>query len=135
MAKYQFLSDEWTEAARALRAEYQDRLADPTQQVKVNLTITDVPFGEGTVESHIDTGNKEEPMGLEHLEGAPLTLTTDYETAKAIFVAQDPQAGMQAFMAGKIKAQGDMTQMMLLQQQQPGEAEKELSQKLNEITE
>ena len=42
-------------------------------------------------------------------------MTVDYLTAKAIIVDGNPQAGMQAFMAGKIKVQGDMTKMMALQ--------------------
>ena len=29
-------------------------------------------------------------------------MTTDYETAKSLFLARDPAAGMQAFMAGKL---------------------------------
>ena len=47
-----------------------------------------------------------------HLENPDLTVTLDYVTAKAILVDGNPQAGMQAFMAGKIKVQGDMTKMM-----------------------
>ena len=48
-----------------------------------------------------------------------LTLTTDYDTAKKIFVDQDQAAGMQAFMAGKIKVQGDMMKMMAMQTAMP----------------
>ena len=46
-------------------------------------------------------------------------MTTDYDTAKKIFVDQDQAAGMQAFMAGKIKVQGDMMKMMAMQTGMP----------------
>ena len=59
-------------------------------------------------------------MDLGELENPDLTVTVDYATAKAIFVEQNPQAGMQAFMAGKIKVQGDMTKLMAMQQSAPG---------------
>ena len=49
------------------------------------------------------------------LETPDLTVTTDYDTAKKIFVDQDQAGGMQAFMAGKIKVQGDMMKMMAMQ--------------------
>ena len=57
---------------------------------------------------------------------------SDYETAKAIFVDQNPQAGMQAFMAGKIKLQGDMTKSMALQSGPPNP---DLTAKIQAITE
>jgi len=44
-----------------------------------------------------------------------VTVTTDFETAQAIFVDQDPAVAMQSFMAGKVKVQGDMMQLMALQ--------------------
>ncbi|MBA2326097.1 MAG: SCP2 sterol-binding domain-containing protein, partial [Actinobacteria bacterium] len=37
--------------------------------------------------------------------------------AKEVFVSNNPQAGMQAFMAGKVKVQGDMAKLMASQQQ------------------
>ena len=59
-------------------------------------------------------------MDTGHIEGADLTVTLDYATAKAILVDGNPQAGMQAFMAGKIKVQGDMTKMMAHAVRHPG---------------
>ena len=63
-----------------------------------------------------------------------VTVTVDYPTAKAIFVEQNPQAGMQAFMAGKIKVQGDMTKLMAMQQGTPDPAAAEIAAKIKEIT-
>lgn len=129
---YKFLSDEWIEAARKLREEAAKPATAP-QPVKMNLTITDVPFGEGTVEAHMDTTNGEVQLDIGHLEGPDVTATLDYETAKAMMVDNNPQAGMQAFMAGKIKLQGDMTKAMALQS--GGPADPELTAKIKEITE
>ena len=56
-------------------------------------------------------------------------MTTDYATAKALFVDQDPAAGMQAFMAGKITVQGDMMKLMAMQTSMPAD---EASQKIAE---
>jgi putative sterol carrier protein len=42
-------------------------------------------------------------------------VTLDYETAKAVLVDGNMQIAMQAFMAGKIKAEGDLTKLMALQ--------------------
>ncbi len=64
-----------------------------------------------------------------------LTVTLDYDTAKAIFIEQNPQAGMQAFMAGKIKVQGDMTKLMAMQQAPPDPIALEIAAKIKEITE
>ncbi len=127
---YQFLSDEWVEAARKIRAEAAKPATAP-QPVKMNLTITDVPFGEGSVDAHMDTTSGELELDTGHLEAPDVTATLDYETAKAMMVDANPQAAMQAFMAGKIKLQGDMTKAMALQS---GPADPELTKKIQEIT-
>ncbi len=115
MAKYQFLTEEWLDAAKQIREELDDGSAAPAHSMKMNLNITEVPFGDGEVQAHMDTSDGEMKMDLGHMEDPELTVTLDYATAKAILVEQNPQAGMQAFMAGKIKVQGDMTKLMALQ--------------------
>jgi len=62
-------------------------------------------------------------------------VTLDYETAKAILVDQNPQAGMQAFMAGKVKVEGDMTKLMAMQAAPPDPTSMEVAKKIQEITE
>ncbi len=49
-----------------------------------------------------------------HVENHDLKVTVDYATAKAILIEGNPQAGMQAFMAGKVKVEGDMGKLMAL---------------------
>ncbi|HEX5946315.1 MAG TPA: SCP2 sterol-binding domain-containing protein [Acidimicrobiales bacterium] len=127
---YQFLSEEWIEAARKLRADAPAPATKP-QPVKMNLTITEVPFGDGSVDAHMDTTSGELELDTGHLDGADVTATLDYETAKAMMVDANPQAAMQAFMAGKIKLQGDMTKAMAMQS---GPVDAELTAKIQEIT-
>lgn len=116
---HQFLSDDWIDAARDIRRRWEDRVPAVEVQIRINVVATKVPFGEGTVHAHIDssTGRLEMELGL--LDTPDLTVTTDYDTARQLFVAQDPAASMQAFMSGKIKVEGDITKLMLMQTSVP----------------
>ncbi len=134
VATYQFLTDEWLTEAKRIREEYRGQGAPPAHQMKMNQVITDVPFGDGDVDAHMDTTGGGVEMDLGHIDEAELTVTLDYETAKAILVDQNPQAGMQAFMAGKIKVQGDMTKLMAMQQTTPDPVAQEIAEKIKEIT-
>ena len=115
MATHPFLSDEWITEARRIHEEYRGQGAEVPHEVRMNLIVTDVPFGTGSLDAHADTSSGELEIDTGHLDTADVTLTLDYATARAILVEQDPQAGMQAFMGGRIKVQGDMTKLMILQ--------------------
>jgi len=110
-----FLSDEWISAARAIRESHAADSQPVTASIRINLVVNGAPFGDGTVQSYLDTSSGEAVLDLGQLDEPDATLTTDYDTAKAIFVTQDPAAGMQAFMAGKVVVQGDMMKLMALQ--------------------
>jgi len=134
VAQHPFLSDEWLAAAKTIREEHAGGAAAPAHAVRMNQVITEVPFGEGTIQAHMDTSSGEMKMDVGHLENPDLTVTLDYITAKAILVDGNPQAGMQAFMAGKIKVQGDMTKLMAMQQGTPDPAAAEIAAKIQAIT-
>lgn len=134
MATYPFLSDEWIQAAKAIREDH-DGGAEVPHVMKMNLVVTEVPFQDDDINAHMDTTSGELEMDLGHLDGEDLTVTVDYATAKAIFVEGNPQAGMQAFMAGKIKVVGDMTKMMAMQSAQPDPAQLEIAAQISAITE
>lgn len=132
---YPFLSDEWMTAAREIREKYADRAAKPTASIRMNQIVTDVPFGDGTVKSFLDTSTGEIVMDLGELETADVTVTTDYATARAVFVDQDQAASMQAFMSGKIKVQGDMMKMMQMQTGMPqDDVAKQIAEEIKAIT-
>ena len=135
MAKYPFLSDEWMAEAKKIREEYRGKVPPSAHTVKMNQIITEVPFGDGTIEAHMDTSSGEMELDTGHLPDPDVTVTVDYATAKAIFVDGNPQAGMQAFMAGKVKVQGDMTKMMAMQSGAPDATAAELAQRISDITE
>ncbi len=116
---FPFLSQEWMDAAKAIRAKYQDQAPKITAVIRINQVITDVPFGEGTVKSYMDTSSGDMEVELGELENPDATVTTDWATARAIFALNDQAAAMQAFMGGKIKVAGDMMKMMALQTQMP----------------
>lgn len=115
MATYPFLSDEWIAEARRIHEAYRGQGAEAPPDVRMNLVVTDVPFGAGTIDAHVDTTSGELDLELGHLDAAEATLTLDYDTARAILVDQDQQAVMKAFMGGRIKVQGDMTKLIVLQ--------------------
>ena len=130
-----FLSDEWMLAAREIRSRYQDETMKVPVGVRMNQIITGVPFGEGTVNAYTDTSSGVLDIDLGHLESADVTVTTDYVTARNIFVEQDPNFTMQAFMSGKIKVEGDMLKMMALQGSMPqNEIAKTIAEEIKTIT-
>ena len=135
MAKYKFLSEEWVAEAKKIREEFEGQAPAPAHAVRMNQIITEVPFGDGEINAHMDTSGGSLEMDLNHLENPDLTVTLDYATAKAILVDGNPQAGMQAFMAGKIKVQGDITKLMAMQQGAPDESATAVAERIKEITE
>ena len=132
MAK--FLSDEWIAAAREIYAAHPGDAPESTQKVQINLVVKDAPFGDGTIQAHLDTTGSEPEIEIGHIDGAPTTVTTDYETAEKIFISQDQQAGMQAFVGGKIQITGDMTKLMALMQGSLDPAAAEIAEKIKAIT-
>jgi putative sterol carrier protein len=123
------------DAAKAIRDESAGTPSPPAHVVKMNMVITDAPFNDGAeIQAHMDTSEGEAKMDLGHLEGPDLTVTVDYDTAKAIFIEQNAQAGMQAFMAGKVKVQGDMTKLMAMQSAAPDPDAQKMADALKDIT-
>jgi hypothetical protein len=130
-----FLSPEWLEEAHAIRAEYAGKTPPVPHVVRMNLVVTNVPFGDGDINAHMDTSSGELELDTGHLENQDLKVTVDYDTAKAILIEGNPQAGMQAFMAGKVKVEGDMAKLMALTAGPPPDASAaEMAGRLKDIT-
>jgi putative sterol carrier protein len=135
--KYPFLSEDWTAAAKELQAAMAAEVDDspsPAQSIRMNLVVTDVPFGEGNVEAHMDTSSGQIKLDLGHLDAPELKVTLDYGTAKAILVDGNFQAGMQAFMAGKVKVEGDMSKLLQLQASPSDPRAADLASRIKAIT-
>jgi putative sterol carrier protein len=134
----QFLSEEWINAAREIRLKYADQVPPFPHKIKMNQVISDVPTSvseAGEVKVYMDSSSGQMELELGELADADVTVSTDYETARKIFVDQDPQAGMQAFMSGKIKITGDMTKLMMMQAAAPDETARKVAQEIKDITE
>ena len=125
--KYQFLSDPWFDAAEKLIHEHKPEV--PPTNLVMNLEVAD---GDQIVKFFMGSKNGDVLFGKGTTDGADLTMSTDIDTARAVFISGDQQAGMQAFMAGKVRVQGDMTKLMM---QGGGGANAELTAALKGITE
>jgi len=106
----QFLSESWFAEVDRLRAEAGDiPIPDAIKNIKLNIVVTGHP--EGEKQMHMEAG--EFKQGL--LDNAATKLTIPFPVAVKTFVENDQQAGMQAFMSGQIKVEGDMAVMMQMQ--------------------
>ncbi|WP_206537670.1 SCP2 sterol-binding domain-containing protein, partial [Ilumatobacter nonamiensis] len=131
-----FLSEEWMNAARSIREKYADEVPEVEADLRINQIVTDVPFGDDVVHSHLDTTSGTVVMELGLLDEADVTVTTDYDTAKALFVDQDPAVAMQSFMNGQVKVQGDMMKLMAMQTSLPSnDFTDKISEEIKAITE
>lgn len=137
MDRFPFLSDEWVSAARRIRAEANSGQEVP-EGVRLNQVITDVPFGPGTIDAHVDTTSGTLEMELGHVEEPDATVTLDYETARSVFVDGTVAGAMKAFMDGKVRVQGEMAKLLaVLQQLAPADQASvtEVQRRIREVTE
>ena len=135
MATHPFLSETWLVEARAIRSEYDGRGSPIGHAVRMNLVITSVPFESEILAAHLDTTSGELRLDLGHIDPVDLTVTLDYDIAKAILIEGNPQAGMQAFMAGKVKVEGDMAKLLALQGGVSDPSTAEVAARIKAITE
>jgi hypothetical protein len=125
----EFLSDEWFAEAKKIRDEA--NLPAPTgaaADLKLNIVVTGGPAGDKEI--HMNAGEFGEGL----IDDAPTKMTVPYEVAKKTFIERDQQAGMQAFMQGQIKVEGDMSKLMAMQTIQPSAEEMEVQKKIAEAT-
>ena len=123
-----FLTDDWFANVEKLTAEAGDlNLPASLSNLALNLVVTG---GEGTTELALDSGKIVKGASA----NAKTTLTLDAETLRKVFLEFDMAAAMQAFMTGKIKVQGDMSQLMALQTAKPSQEQKDLFKRVLEHT-
>jgi hypothetical protein len=134
MASYAFLSPEWIDGARAARAAIGTDSGGTAIELRMNLVVEEVPFGEGSIEAHVDTTAGLLDVELGHLPEPDVKVRLDYETARAVLVDGDPQAALTAFMAGKLRIEGDAMKLLEYQGRQISEKERELATALRDLT-
>ena len=118
MTKHPFLSDPWFDEVRRLH-DAAGGAAPEGAEIRMNLMITSTPF-DSDLAMHMAAADGRADWGKGHLDDADVTLTLAYDTARAIFVDGNPQAAIEAFMAGRIIVQGDITKLMVMQSSGPG---------------
>lgn len=124
-----FLSDEWFTKVDELRAAAGDietpaALAD----LVINITVTGTDWG------NRDMCVKGGTLERGHSANAPTKMTLPADLARRLFIENDQSAGMQGFMSGQIKIEGDMSKLMAMQTVQPSASQKALQKQLLEIT-
>ena len=127
MAK--FLSDEWFKKVKEITADAGEIEVPPAlRDLTLNLTVA---TSDGEKKVHMHGGQFDEG----HKADAPVTVILPAEAARKIFLEADQQAGMQAFMSGQMRVEGDVTKLMVLQTVQPTEDLKDLMADILDITE
>jgi hypothetical protein len=130
---YPFLSDEWLAEVRRIVDAAHVEVAASTDVV-INLVVTDTPFGsDRLLNIAVQSGRADWSAG--HRDDQDVTLTTDYVTARDVFMTGNPQAAIQAFMEGKVKIQGDLAKLMAAQATGVAPGSAGLAGALAEITE
>jgi hypothetical protein len=115
VSTHPFLSPAWIDKARAIHDEYKDRVDEPTESLRMNVTVTTAPFSEDHVLGHIDTTTGSAVPNEGHVRDADVSVTIPYGIARQLLIDPQPENVMIAFMSGEIEVQGDITLIMSLQ--------------------
>jgi hypothetical protein len=128
MAK--FLSDEWFTKVKELTEDAGEiEVPAGLKDLILNLTVS---FPDGSEQKvHMHGGQFDKG----HHADAPVTVLLPAEAARKVFLEADQQAGMQAFMSGQMRVEGDVTKLMVLQTVQPTDDLKDLMADIIDVTE
>ena len=130
VAAHPFLSPEWIEEARALHAEYADRVEAPDEPVRLNVTVIDAPFAEGEVLGHVDTTQGSFIPEMGHIDDPDVAVRVPYEVARQLLVDQQYEMLMISFMSGEIEVEGDVSMIMALQDIDPTAEQQSLAEEV-----
>jgi hypothetical protein len=125
---YAFLSPEWFTKVDELIASAGDlQIPDAMKAVEVNITVTSAA---GDTPVFLKDGL----FSQGHRAGAPTSLTLTDVLARKIFVEGDNAAGVQAFLSGEMKAEGDLAKLVAMSTVEPSEPQKRLTKQIAAIT-
>ncbi len=123
-----FLSNEWFAKVKELTDDAGDiEIPDGLKDLTFNMTVAFDGGDEKKIHMHAGV------FGEGHKD-APATVFVPADLAKKIFIEGDQQAGMQAFMSGQMRVEGDVTKLMVLQSVQPSDDMKDLMAEIKAIT-
>ena len=125
---YAFLSPEWFDALDGLVASAGDlQIPAAMKAVELNITVAS-PTGETT--AYLKDGI----LYRGHRAGAPTSLKLSEALARKVFVEADTAAGIHAFLAGEMTAEGDLAKLVAMQMEEPSEPQKQLAKRIAAIT-
>jgi len=130
---HRFLTDEWFDAVHGLASAAGDlETPEAIQKLRLNVAIAEAPDG---IHSMHMAGSMLPQKGL--IEDAVATLRMPYPLARKLLIDRDQGAAIQAFMAGKIQVEGDISALMSIGTGlgASSEAAKTLQKQILEITE
>ena len=126
--RHAFLSHEWFTEVDQLIAKAGDlKIPAAMKAVELNVTITS-PAGDTQV--YVKDG----VLFQGHRPGAPTSLTLDAALARKVFVDADTAAGIAAFLAGDMKADGDLKALVAMQMEEPSAEQQRLAKAIAAIT-
>lgn len=119
---HKFLSPEWFAMVDDLVARAGDlKIPAAMKAAEINITVTS-PDGSET-KAYLKDGL----LSRGHHEGAPTSLRLGEALARKVFVEADTVAGVQAFLAGELQADGDLAKLVAMQMEEPSEPQKQLA--------
>lgn len=133
--KFEFLSPEWEKAADEIVGARETETGSDIL-LSINITIAPTPFGDKQVSIVARDGNV--ALIEAHQDVADVTVKSDYDTAKSLFLEGTMAIVMNAMMQGKVVVQGNMAKLMSMASN-PGTTGampflEEINAKLKEIT-
>ena len=125
---FRSLSEDWFSTVEQLTAQAGDLNLPPAlKNLAINFVVNNTS---GNTELSLDGGKIQKGLA----DNAKTTLNLDEDTLRKVFLEFDLTAAMQAFMTGKIKVQGDMSQLMALQTARPSQEQKTLYKEILQHT-
>ncbi|MGP5060751.1 SCP-2 sterol transfer family protein [Psychrobacter celer] len=123
-----FLTDEWFEQVEQMsNGAGELNLPPALANMVVNLKVSDT---EQDIEANFANGLLHRGLN----ESATTTLLLDRDILQSIITDFNTNEIMGAFMAGKIRVEGDMSQLMAVQTARPSAEQKELYTRIKSMT-
>ena len=123
-----FLTDEWFEQVEKMGNEAGELNLPPVlANMVVNLKVAEA---DKTIEANFANGLLHRGLN----DNATTTLLLDRDILQSIITDFDTNQIMGAFMSGKIRVEGDMSQLMALQTARPSDEQKALFKDIKSMT-
>jgi len=123
-----FLTDEWFEQVEKMGNEAGELNLPPVlANMVVNLKVAEA---DKTIEANFANGLLHRGLN----DNATTTLLLDRDILQSIITDFDTNQIMGAFMSGKIRVEGDMSQLMAVQTARPSTEQKELYTRIKSMT-